>query len=115
VSDADQFHGKDLEEMTREDMAVVASRSLALLMAVWTLASLTYVPEEVFSLVYHLGHQSAVGTRDHWSSLHSLVITFHVIRLLLTALAGIWVWKGGPVPQTLFGGTIETRRTEAGT
>jgi hypothetical protein len=115
VSDADQFHGKDLKEMTREDMAVVASRSLALLMAVWTIASLTYLPEEIFSLVYHLGHQSVVGTRDHWSSLYSLVIAFHVVRIFLTALAGVWFWTGGPVPETLFGGTNEARRTETGT
>jgi hypothetical protein len=114
VSAEDHVYGKDFKEMTREDMAVLASRSLALLMAVWTLVDLTYLPEQIFSLVYHLGHQSVVGTRDHWSSLYSLVITFHVIRLLLTALAGIWFWKGGPVPETLFAGAIETRKTETG-
>ena len=100
--------------MTREDMAVVASRSLALLMAVWTLVDLTYLPEKIFELFYHVGHQSVIGKPDHWISYYSLVIALHVIRTLLTALAGVWFWKGGPVPQTLFGGTIERSARETG-
>ena len=114
MSDADQFHGKDLKEMTREDM-VVASRSLALLMAVWTLVDLTYLPVRIFELLHHERHQSVIGRPDYWASYYSLAIACQVIRILLMALAGVWFWKGGPVPQTLFAGTIETTRTETGT
>ena len=96
-------------------MAVVASRSLALLMAVWTLVNLTYLPEQVFSLLHHVGQQSVIGAPDYWTGYYSLVIAFHVIRILLMALAGVWFWKGGPVPETLFAGTIEARRTETET
>ncbi len=100
--------------MTREDMAVVASRSLALLMTVWTLVDVTHLPEQIFSLLHHVGHQSVVGPADYWTGYYSLVIAFHVIRLLVMALAGVWFWKGGPVPERLFGGTSETIRSETG-
>lgn len=105
---------RNLKEMTREDMAVVASRSLALLMAVWTLVDLTYLPEKIFELLHHVGHKSVIGKPDYWVSYYYLAIAFHVIRTLLTALAGVWFWKGGPVPQRLFGGTIETTTTDTG-
>ena len=95
-------------------MAVVASRSLALWMAVWIFMDLTYLPEHIFSLLHHVGHQSVVGPPDDWTEHYSFVIAFHVIRVLLLAVAGVWFWKGGPVPQTLLGGTIETSGRETG-
>lgn len=100
--------------MTREDAAIVASRSLALLMAVWTLVELTELPVRIFSLLHHVGQQSVLGTRSYWSTYYSLEVAFHVIRVLVTSLAGIWFWRGGPLPETLFGGTIETGRIETG-
>lgn len=100
--------------MTREDMAVVASRSLGLWMAVWTLIDLPYLPEHIFSLLHHVRHQSVVGPPDDWTGYYSFVIAFHVMRVLLLAVAAVWFWKGGPVPQTLFGGTIETGGRETG-
>ena len=49
MSDADHIQEKDLRETTREDMAMVATRSLALLMAVWTLVDLTYYQKKYSS------------------------------------------------------------------
>jgi hypothetical protein len=100
--------------MTREDAAIVASRSLAMRMAVWTLVELTELPEWLLSLMHHLGQQSVLGTRDYWTSYYSVVLALHVIRVLVTSLAGAWFWKGGPLPDKLFAGTIETERIETG-
>jgi hypothetical protein len=100
--------------MTREDIAVVASRSLALLMAIWTLVEMTELPVRIFSRVHHLAQQSVLGTRDYWSKYYFIEVVFHVIRVLITALAGVWFWKGGPLPDKLFGGTLETGRIETG-
>ena len=100
--------------MTQEDAAIVASRSLAMLMAVCTLVELTRLPEPIYSLVHHLGHQSVLGTRDYWTSYYSVVLAFLVIRILLTSLAGVWFWRGGPLPDKLFAGTIETGKIETG-
>lgn len=93
--------------MTREEAAVVASRSLAMLMAMWTLIDLTYLPETIFSLLHHLGHQSVVGPRDYWSGYYSLLLASQGFRILLVALAGIWFWKGGPLPTKLFAGVVD--------
>jgi hypothetical protein len=100
--------------MTREDAAILASRSLPMLMAVWTLVEVTALPEPIYSLLHHLGHQSALGTRDYWTSYYSVVLAFLVIRILVTSLAGVWFWRGGPLPDKLFTGTIETERIETG-
>ena len=66
----------------------------------------------ILFFLHHVGHQSVVGPADYWTGYYSLVIAFHVIRLLVMALAGVWFWKGGPVPERLFGGTSETIRSE---
>jgi hypothetical protein len=98
--------------MTRKDIAWVASRSLAMLTAMWLLVDLTYLPEQIFSLLHHLGHQSVVGPRDYWSSYYSLLLTSQVIRIILVAVAGVWFWKGGPLPERLFAGVVETGRID---
>jgi hypothetical protein len=98
--------------MTRENAAIVASRSLALLMAVWTLVELTELPVRIFSLLHHLGQQSVLGTRSYLSTYDFLEVAFHAIRVLVRSLAGIWFWRGGPLPDKLFAGTIETGRVE---
>ena len=100
--------------MTREDAAIVASRSLALLMAVWTLVELTELPVRIFSLLHYFGQQSVLGTRSYWSTYYSLDLASYLIRALITSLAGIWFWRGGPLPDKLFAGTIETERVETG-
>jgi len=81
--------------MSREELVQLASRALALLLLTWLLLDITYMPEKLFALFYHLSHLSVLATHDYWSSLYIIETSSYAVRLLALSVATLWFWKCG--------------------
>jgi hypothetical protein len=88
--------------MTREEMASLASRAFALLMAAWALVEVSSLPERIVSLTHHLAERGVLRTEDYWSTYYKVVLSALVVRILALAIAAVWFWKAGPRTQRLF-------------
>src|SRR5258705_1015420 len=99
--------------MIREDVASLASRAFALLLAAWTFVEVCYLPERIVSLTHHLGQLSVLGTPDHWTTYYSVVLAFHVVRMIGLAIVGVWFCQCGPRAHWLFLGLGQTGLSES--
>jgi hypothetical protein len=99
--------------MTREEMASLASRAFALLMAAWTLVEISSLPERILSLTHHAGERGVLRTADYWSTYCKVVLVALVLRIL--ALASRQCGFGPPVcARRLFLGGGQPAPNETG-
>ena len=89
--------------MSREEAVQLASRALALLMVVWALTTLTYLPVTLVGLIHHLRQGSILLPHDYWTNYYLAALISEIVRFLGQCLAAIWFWKYGPgVRSALF-------------
>jgi len=83
--------------MSRKEAAVLASRTLALLLVVWVLTEVSYLPEYMHSFVHHLRQESVLATAHSYLYWYYLLrLGSLVVRLVGYSLAARWLFKGGP-------------------
>jgi len=93
--------------MSRRDAILLASRALAILLTVWALADVSYLPGSI----YAFRHYSSVELTSPTATLyyrHSNLISlsFHVTRIIGLSLMARWLYKGGPdIEELLLPGT----------
>ena len=89
--------------MSRRDAAVLASRTLALLLIVWALAEVLNLPEYVYSFIHHL-HQESVLSAKHgyWYYYYLTCLGFVIVKIVGFSLTAWWLFKGGPRVEKLF-------------
>ena len=82
--------------MSRKDAVVVAGRTLALLLTVWALTDVSYLPERLHSFLYYLHQQSTSSTSTHyWRHYYLIALGFLVVRIVGYSLIARWLFKGG--------------------
>lgn len=87
--------------MLRKELILIASRTFAMLMAVWTLTDVTYLPERIFAYSHHLALRSVLVTEDYLTSYYLLILAFTVVRIAGLAIAAGWFWRCGPRVESL--------------
>jgi hypothetical protein len=87
--------------MSRGDAVLLASPSLGVLLTVWVLVELTYVPGTVLSFIQydHDPAPSAHAAYMHHSYLISL--GFLITRIIGLSLMARWLHRGGPEVEEL--------------
>jgi hypothetical protein len=92
--------------MSRRDAVVLASRTLAVLLTVWALEELSYLPETIQSFLRYV-HPETVNA-EHLSHYYLLRLGFMLTRLIGFSLIARWLYQGGPdIAELLLPSAIE--------
>lgn len=86
--------------MSKQEAIVIASRALAILMSVWALVDVSYLPEYVQSYVHYMYYETTTSTDlrylQYMQHIHLISLAFLVTRLIGYSLLARWLFKGGP-------------------
>src|SRR5690349_8518573 len=94
--------------MSKKEMVFVVSRAFALLLIIWALLDLSYLPEHLFRLYHHARQQSVLTTpRDYWANYYLLGTATVVLRVIVQLVASAAFWRCGPRIQALFSNRAE--------
>jgi len=89
--------------MSRKDAVVLASRTLALLLVVWALSDVSYLPEYAHSFVRHTDQESVLFTsHGYWYWYYLFRLGSLLVRIVGYSLAARWLFKGGHEVLELF-------------
>jgi hypothetical protein len=85
------------EFTSREDFVVLASRTLAVLLMVWALTDVSYLPGYVHSFLHYTSVQLASPSATQFYRHSNLIdVSFLVVRIIGFSLLSRWLFKGGP-------------------
>ena len=83
--------------MSRSDAVVLGARVLAVLLIVWALSSVSYLPESVFSyLRYTNQFPTSSSGGVYWRHYHLISLGFLIARIVGYSLMARWLYRGGP-------------------
>jgi hypothetical protein len=86
--------------MSREDVMLLASRTLAVLLTVWALAEFGNLPGYLQSLLYYLNHEvptaSNAGYLQYMRHHYLIDLSFALTKAIGFSLLARWLFKGGP-------------------
>ena len=83
--------------MSSEDVVVLASRSLALLLTVSALIELSYLPGSINSFRHYVGVElSSPSATQYYRQANLISLSFLVVRIIGYSLLARWLFKGGP-------------------
>jgi len=83
--------------MSKKDAVVLAARVLGVLMAMWALSEVSYLPERVLELLHY-----SSGNSPYLRSYETVHVGFLVVRIVGFAFMSRWLLKGGPdIEETL--------------
>jgi len=88
--------------MSRRDAVVLASRTLALLLLVWTFSELCSLPELVLSYVHYARYEPSTAYVDYMRHYHFALLTVDVAKVIGFSVIAFWLHHAGPgVAETL--------------
>jgi hypothetical protein len=89
--------------MSKKDALLLASRTLALLLAVWALTEVSYLPESLLSFFRYRDQEPGSSTAIlYWRHYHLITLGFLVTRIAGFSLMARWLYKGGSDVKQLF-------------
>lgn len=88
--------------MSRPEATVLASRTLGLLLIVWALVDLSYLPRDAYSYVHYINLEAKSAGAVLYRHYYLLDITFRITRIVGLFLMGSWLRQCGPDVQRLF-------------
>ena len=80
--------------MSRRDAVVLTSRLLGVLLSIYALTELSYLPASVFSFLHHAEGLSLAS--QYWRHYYLLSLGFLVARIIGFSLMSMWVFRCGP-------------------
>lgn len=95
--------------MSREDFVVLASRTLAVLLMVWALTDVSYLPGSVHTFVHYANVELSSSSATQYYRRSDLIsLSFLVVRIIGFSLLSRWLFKGGPeVAELLLPTTLQ--------
>lgn len=95
--------------MSRRDGVTLAARSLAVLLTLWVLADISYLPGYLYSFFRYTTLPTASPTRtEYFHHLDLLGLGFLITRIVGLSLMARWLHKGGPeVAEMLLPGSSQ--------
>ncbi len=87
-----------LEEkyMSKRDAVVLASRTLALLLLVWTFSEFCSLPELLLSYIHYAHYEPATAFVDYMRHYHLALLTVHVAKIIGFSVLAFWLHDAGP-------------------
>jgi hypothetical protein len=88
---------REVEIMSREEAIVLASRTLAVLLMVWALTDLSYLPGSVHTFLHYANVElSSASATQYYRHADFISLSFLVVRIIGFSLLARWLFKGGP-------------------
>jgi hypothetical protein len=88
--------------ISRKDAVTLASRTLAVLLTVWALTDVSYLPERLHSFLHYLNHEPASSSAIEYGRHYYLIgLGFLITRIVGFSLMARWLFKGGPEIEEL--------------
>jgi hypothetical protein len=88
--------------MSKRDAVVLASRTLALLLLVWTFSGFCSLPELVLSYIHYSRYEPATAYVDYMRHYHLALLTVNVAKIIGFSVLAFWLHDAGPgVVETL--------------
>jgi hypothetical protein len=85
--------------MSREDAVVLASRTLAVLVTLWVLTDISYLPGYALSFRHYAEHEVTAPTNaaywQYWSHHYLVDMSFLITRIIGLSLMARWLFRGG--------------------
>ncbi len=82
--------------MSRRDAVMLASRTLALLLVVWALTEVSYLPGVVHSFLRYSNREPGVSASiEYWRHYYLISLGFVVTRIVGFSLLARWLYAGG--------------------
>lgn len=83
--------------MSRSEAVWIASRTLAVLLTVWALTDVSYLPASVFSYLRYASHSlDNSPSIEYWRHSTLISLGFLITRVIGYSLMARWLYKGGP-------------------
>jgi hypothetical protein len=92
----------------RREVVLIAARALAILLLVWALLDLVYLPEYLVSLSHYTARPTVLSTDNYWSNHYRLVTAACLFRVLFLTCFSRVLWKCGPRIENLFSETASS-------
>ena len=88
--------------MSRKEAVTLASRTLGLLMTIWSLTDLSYLPTHLHSYLRYVDPGPVVTpSNEFWRHHEFIDLGFLVVRILGTALVAFWLFRASPEVEQL--------------
>jgi hypothetical protein len=86
--------------MSREDAIVLVSRALAVLLTLWVLVDVSYLPADLLAFRHYVDHEiTSSGGAEYWlywRHHYLMELSFLVTRIVGLSLMARWLFKGSP-------------------
>ncbi len=83
--------------MSKEDVVVLASRMLGILLLVSALEGLTYIPGGIYTVLHYSQVElSSPSTTQYYRHTNLIHLSFLVVRIVGYSLLARWLFNGGP-------------------
>ena len=88
--------------MSRRDAIVLASRTLAVLLTVWALTDVSYLPGTVHSFLRYINQEPGSSTSvQYYRHYYLISLSFLITRIVGYSLTARWLYKGGEEVEAL--------------
>jgi hypothetical protein len=85
------------ELMSREEAITLASRTLAVLIMVWTLTDISYLPGSIYAFLHYSNVElSSQSATEYYRHANLMSLSFLVVRIIGYLLLMRWLFKDGP-------------------
>jgi hypothetical protein len=99
--------------MSRREVVLLVSRTLALLLISWALADATSLPAEILSVSYSAVRGASLAESDYRARLAWLYLAGNVLRIAGLLLAATVFWRPGKRVESLLLGSKDSEESEA--
>ena len=94
--------------MTKKEAVRLASRTLALLLVVWALSDLSYIPTIAFSLSRYRIDTPLTPMQQHNQTYYLVQLALYIIRGAGYFASAVWLYRCGPSVEAFLSPVEET-------
>jgi hypothetical protein len=93
--ESERHHDQKDEAMTRRDAVALGSRMLAVLLTVWALTEVTYLPGSAHSFLRYASQVSPNSASEYYRHSYLIALGFRITRIVGYVLMSMWLYRCG--------------------
>jgi len=82
--------------MTKKEFVLLASRALSLILVIWSVGSLVYVPGPLFSMLHYRSISMRTASQNFYYTYDFITVLMRLVLAGGLFLAAIWFYRCGP-------------------
>src|SRR5690242_10894311 len=81
--------------MSTRHAVLLASRTLAVFVALWAVTELSYLPSSLYSFLRYAQQGVVTSSIEYWRHHYLIQLGFLIVRIVGYSLTSVWLFKGG--------------------